>query len=460
MSINTTAVQGSHTIEKLKFTLVIITSMGMLYNNIIFGKIGTYPFSLPLIFTVLFYLLCIPDWLAQDAKIRSPFFLPVIVLLIYQFIVHGWIMEGLYNIEWVRSFALLTLYGGIFLVSGPIKMSRSILPTLARIIVWISIIMGSVGIIQFALANMIGWQPQLLPEALLLRIVDLRSDSLRFGGIVRATGLAYEPSFYGTGMVMALSFQFIFLDWYPDVLKGVRFSRIAMVLALGGLIASLSLAAWGVMGVILILRQLNAINSKNFFRGIMGLAVLSVFIIPLWPKIENRWTTGNDYSMIHRIWSSIELIVAPGEDLLSSLIGTGVGLDSTSARVWEVFISNLNADFIEYLSTAEIAISIVNGFSYIAVSSGWIGLAVNIAFVLAAFRFSIAEMKRYPYILAAIVGYFFTNARYLWPEWWFLLLMIVNLYDGKFQNAVIYSRKYTEPARRKVQYKAFPLQKF
>lgn len=421
-------------LDIIKFGLVTTTSYGMLYNNVVFGTVGTYPLSLPLIFTIIFYLLSVPEWFSSTAKIRSPFFLLIIVLLNYQFIVHGWVNEGIYNIEWLRSFSLLILYSGILIISGPIYLTESALFAMARLIVWGGLVMGFAGIVQFALTNTVGVQPIILPEVISLRVVDLQHDSLRFGGITRATGYAYEPSFYGTGMVVIATLYLMLWDWFPDVISSIRMSRIAGIATFGGVIASLSLAAWGVFAVIFGLYQASRLQPKQVARGIVIGCLMLTLLAPLTPRIATRWTEGNDYSMIHRVWSSFELIVGPGETLTSSIIGTGIGLDLTSAKVWNIFLRNLDANYIRYINENDLTLNIVNGFSYIAVSTGWIGLVINTLLIFAVFRFSFKAVRKNLYVLALITGYFFTNARYLWPEWWFLLLLIMCLYDLKRRN--------------------------
>lgn len=423
-------------IEKLKFAILFFSATGMLYGNIVFGRLGTYPLSLPFIFTILFYLLSVPSWFKRGPKLKISFCFFALLLVLYQFIIHGWILEGVSDSEWIRSFSLLVLYAGLLIISWPLELAKQYLPTAARTIVWTLVIMGGLGIIQFLSANTIGLQIQLIPESLALRSLDLAQDSQRFGGIIRAVGFAYEPSFYGTGMVVSLVLYLVFLDWFSEVLDVTRFHRLALVCGFGGVIVSFSLAAWGVLGVVLILRQILRARPREIMRGVVVFLILSLIILPLWSSLSTRWTVGNDYSLIHRIWSSIELIVDPGEDLISSLLGTGIGLENNSYKVRQIFIQNLGIDVVQHFETEGISLDIVNGISYISVSSGWIGLLITVALIFSVFSFSLRVIRANIYIVALLFGYFFTNARYLWPEWWFLLLAITIMYNVRFASSL------------------------
>lgn len=436
MQVQTTYSRLYKNIVNIQVTIVFLTAIGMLYGNILFGRLSTYPLSLPFIFTIIFYVLSIPSWLQNNSKIRSPFFLLALLLLSYQFIVHGWIRGGAYNTEWLQSFALLAFYAGVFIIGGTLYISKDCLYGVGRVLVWSLLLMGGLGFTQFIAANSIGLIIQPLPEELSLRVVDLGRDSLRFGGIIRSTGLAYEPSFYGTGIVVALTLYYILVDWFPDILKTIRYKRPAILLGFAGAISSLSLAAWGILGTILIFRQVLKVGSKQILQSVAGFLSLFLTVLLLWPRLQTRWTFGNDYSLIHRVWSSVELIVAPGEDLVASLLGTGIGLDAQSAKVWSVIARNFSLDVIRYYQTENISLELVNGFSYIAVSSGWVGLAITIAIIFATFRFSLKAALSHMYVLALLVGYFFTNGRYLWPEWWFLLLGVMNLYQLRFSDDI------------------------
>jgi hypothetical protein len=419
----------------IQFMIAILLSAGMLFNNVLFARLGGYPLTIVFVLSIFLYALSIRDWIRNDTCFRTNLLFPAITLLVYEFIVHGVLFYNAIEPEWLKSYALLWMYVGILLVTSRSLIRPENYKAIARCLIALIYFMGGLGIIQFCVSNIMQEQVVLLPDIFLLRVVDQDVDSLRFSGLIRATGVSYEPSFYGIGMTVLAAWCIKFIDMLSTEPRIKRHLYNALFVAIAGVIVSISFTAWGLLGAVLVCKMFSDYSATHKVFDVK-MALVSVVIVLLisviiWPYVVERWNSilfGLDGSANSRLWASLDFIIRPGVDLRSSLLGTGVGLDQTSPQILTIYSRYLSRTWIEYL---DYNLLLVNGFSYMAVSMGWLGLSINIWLIFSAFKASNKLFLKDSFLLVLIVGYFFSNARYLWPEWWAILVIVTLIRNAK-----------------------------
>jgi hypothetical protein len=420
------AVTGGCLVRQHRATLPILIACiatGTFWSNIRLGRLLGFPVTPSILLTALFYGIAALHWLKWPLRVSRGMFLPPLSLLVYEFLLHGVLDRGVYEREWLQSFALLVMCIGLLILSSRMRPCACQQMALIRAVGHLACGMGILGMGQFILNNVRGhpWFP--LPAVLTMRDLDqvLLTDAHRFGGILRATGFASEPSRYGVTMVVLAALCLMLLGSISANRRTQRLLRRGLVFSILGTLISLSFAAWGVLGMVLLAYVVSKIKwnmPRRYVRLILAmLALLVIALVALWPFVAARWQrlqSGADRSAIVRL-APVELIVKPGHNLVTSLFGVGIGLERQSPRVQQVY-GDLESQFDQLAST-----NINNGLSVIAVTMGWVGLALQAWVILAPFlRGAKMPMSVLP-ILALLVGYFFATGHYLLPEWWALL---------------------------------------
>lgn len=417
-----------HTSGRMRATqafLLAIVASGPLWNNIQLANVGGYPVTVVTVAVVLLIGLGAIDWLTVKwVPVRN--MLPVLVLVLYELLVHGLLAGAVENSEWIKSFALLCLCVGLVVSSIGLRMRPHTLRTLLTAMNGIAYLMGSLGVLQFFLANTVGliWQP--LPLSSLVNVVDMGQDAYRFAGLVRSTGVSHEPSFYGIGMVVVAFWCHLLRKYLPADGAQRRIQTGATALALIGAFLSVSFSAWALLAALLFSWMLSATERgitrrQNILASFKIAFLFLVAAVFLYPFVEARFE--NAYSSWdYRLVGSVALIAMPaGFDLpLSVLTGTGLGLEGDSSRLLDVYTRDLAFG-------DRPTITIVNGWAYVAVTMGWIGLLVNLWIVVATLRRrGVFAAPALPF-LVLLLGYFFMIGRYLDPDWWGLLVLVGSL---------------------------------
>ena len=400
--------------------LLVIMASGMLVNNIRLFDLSGYPVTPSVIIAAIFYVLCFADWVNRRIPLRDSVPFSALFLILYELIVHGAIMGNFSNSEWLRSAALLVFCVGLLVVSGKLVVLLDDITVLARTVSILSYLMGGLGIIQFLYQNITGIDSQYLPESLMVRNVSAVYDSPRSAGLLRATGVSYEFSYYGIGMVVVATLCLVLLDMGFISSKMRRMLTGALIVAVAGVAVSVSFAAWGLLAVVLLVRVLTTVrSSRNRLPIVVGLGVFALFLLAVYPYLNQRWQdvlAGYDRSTNYRLIASLKLILESDRDMMENLIGTGVGLEQLSPRIWRVYS--------EYFSVfGRERFSVVNGIAYAVLTMGWVGLTINTWVVFNVFWKRNSGLVNALPLIILVLGYFFTNARYLWPEWWALLIL-------------------------------------
>lgn len=434
-----------HTARRLHATqaiLIAIAASGMLWDNVLFFRVLDYPVTLVTIVTAILFVFGLANWV-RKRRTKSALLVPALVLLLYELVLHGILGGDIGNIEWIRSYSLLTMCVGLLIVLSNFRIRPQQLPAIAKAISYMAYCTGGLGIIQFILANTFGfaWRP--LPDWLAVGQANVESDALRFAGLQRALGISSEFSYYGIGMTVLAAICLALLYLVPFAPKERLFRYGALITSLGGIIASVSFTAWGLLAIVLlgwvasknvivVVRRRKVFLSSFVVRRrrvlLASFLVLFGFVAFLWPYVQDRWTSiimSTDGSTNYRVKASIDLIVSPSDDPSLLLLGTGVGLDGQNPRVQETFLKYFSQDYLNWINSSSVLLT--NGYSYVAITMGWIGLALHVWLIAAVFyKRGNRLVPRLPFILL-LIGYPFTNGLYLSPSWWACFVLITAL---------------------------------
>ncbi len=411
--------------------LLALVATGLLWSNVLLFWFLGFPVTLTILYTAILFIFGTISWLRLRYR-TSRLLFPAMVLLLYEFVVHGVFFQGLSDPQWPRSFALLAMCAGLLTISGRFQISESQLPTLTKWVNWSAYLFGGLGVVQFILANIFGviWIP--LPDEFALGGSNAESDAFRFAGLFRSRGISSEYSYYGLGMVVLVVLCLTLLSLSPSDRRSRSFQYGAILMAVGGVIASVSFTAWAVF-VIFLLFYISTnpgiiLRHKRLLVGSLLLVITTIVLVA--PFLQNRLInilSGVDNSSNYRLRTTIDLMIAPANDLRSILLGTGVGMDGNNPVVWETFEKYLSRDYLAWVTGDRTRLVIVSGWAYVIVTMGWIGLALNMWLIAAVFR---GRRKRFSLTLPLFVfsiAYLFAVGGYLSPEWWAWLVLVAAL---------------------------------
>jgi hypothetical protein len=414
----------------LHLVLLLLVAAGILWSSVLVFRFLDFPVTVTILFTVSLYILGIGNWM-RGRRVPNELLFPAAILILYELVVHGLCGGAISDPQWPRSFALLMMCAGLLIVSSKFRIHVGQLQRFSMAVSWVAYLMGGLGITQFVLANGLGyvWYP--LPDALSLRAADINIDALRFSGLLRSMGISSEPSYYGLGMVVLFTLELTLIRLAPPDSRSRSFRGGALLMALGGVAVSASFAAWGALALVLLGWLVSRRKSLHERTALLWIVIGIVCTIAvtwpfLQPRIESVLTNPDDASMNYRLRTSVELIVAPTNDLVSSLLGTGVGIDHGNSRVLEIYMQYFGAATVSYWTdmSRSGSIVLVAGWAYVAVTLGWIGLALNGWILAVVFRGKGCQLVASLPLVMLLVAYFLAVGRYLSPEWWALLVLI------------------------------------
>jgi hypothetical protein len=409
--------------------LLVIVSVGVLFNNVTLFYIVGFPVSLTTFLAAILLILGMSDWLKGGPFFRLPrIALLAFLLVAYEGLVHGLVENGISEGEWVRSFCLL-VFNAVFLSDlSRFRVGVHEMRILSRIVAFVALAMGGLGVLQFLLSNLQDYPVRFLPLGIVQRVTDLSSDATRFRSLLRADGISYEPSFYGLGMATLTALCLVLSYLCPVGIEPAlaRLLRAGAVTALLGVMVSVALTAWMVLAiflfVLLILPAFRSASGRLRVRVVLGLlCVVALAMLVLYPYLEpriGRFVSGQDTSAWRRL-VQIELIALPGDSIQTNVLGVGVGSEAKSTRLHQVVGS---------LELVPEEVTILNSLAYVSVTMGWIGLVLNGLLVFVAVSNSRCKAMTFRWqFIVLILGILFNYGRYLSPEWWALLALLHSL---------------------------------
>lgn len=408
-----------------------MVSVGLLWSNVLIFRLSGFPVTVTTLLVLGLWGYGIFDWLRPGLE-RHRLLLPASTILLYEFVIHGVAYQAIGNAEWVRSFALLSMSAGLIVVSSRLVISEMQLNRLATIVSWTALLMGGLGLAQFLLANIFGFILIPLPASLAVGGATVETDALRFAGLYRSRGISSEFSYYGVGMVVLTTLCVTFYFLVPPIRKRKTFRRFALLLALSGVLTSVSFTAIGMLFAVLlsyiaIIPRMAARHRNVLFAGLLVIAATLMLIAPFLQGRFSRVLANQDNAALYRISAPLALFVTPADNFAASLVGTGVGLDSRSRAVENNFAQFFSPEQIAQLVDGRAGLVLVNGWAYLLITMGWLGILLNSWLIWTVF-----QGKKKPSflglpLLVLLLSYFFGVGSYLSPEWWAMVTLVAVL---------------------------------
>jgi hypothetical protein len=420
--------------QVLQAVLLALVAAGLLWEDVLVVRLLDFPVTPTILLTAGLFILGAGMWTGPGYRVNRLFY-PAFALFLYELIVHGVLGGGASNPQWIRSFALLTLCVGLVMVLSRLQVREQQLPAIAKWVSWCAYLMGGLGIAQFLASNAFGYLWTFLPDRLAVHGTP-ELDTDRFAGLFRAQGISSEPSYYGLGMVMLTALCLAFLSLAPPDRKSSLFRYGALLIAIGGVVVSASFSALGVLAVVLLVYAAThrVFVLKHKAVVLASVALIIAAVVFLRPFLEDRLLDvlgDQDMSTDYRLRAAVDLVFAPADDLPSALLGTGVGMDAGSPTIWRAFERYIPPEYLNYLLEDRSQLDLATGWAYVAVTMGWIGLALNGWLVVAAFqgqsRLSFPTLA----LLALSVAYLLAVGTYLLPEWWAWLALVAVLRSAR-----------------------------
>jgi len=428
----------------MRLICLFLVASGMLWGNVVFCYFWNYAVTLKLVFIFIIFSLGTIDWL-KARRIRNRLLKPVLFLILYEISIHGFLGGNILEQEWLKSFALLIMCTGLIIVSIKFQISKQQLPRFATFVSWIAYILGGLGITQFIFAYAFGYFFRPLPNIMALGTTNVELDAQRFFGLSRAVGISSEPSYYGVGMVVITTLCMVLIYLIPpDHYRSRVFRYGALLVSVAGVAVSASLAAWGLLIIVLLgffLCRLNGVKKRQtaFFPIFIVIIFAAILIWPfLQARVESVFTNPDDRGVNYRLRAAIDLMLSPSNDLVSNLLGAGVGMDGNVSQVEDTFSNYFSHDQLRMIRSDRTNVVIVSAWAYVAVTMGWVGLALNVWLLLAVF----GQRHGWPFpslpLILLCVGYLFAIGNYLSPEWWAVLVLSAFLTNMQKERGIVH----------------------
>ncbi len=416
----------------LRLSLLSIIAAGVTYDNIAMPSYLGYV-RIDRMLEGVVILLTLLRWMHRPLVVRPLLLIPTLLVL-YQVGLHGVVLGRLREWEFLTEVISYSFYM-VFLIAGSaIWAQRQHLDWFNRAVGLMSYAMGAIGVLQFAIANARGKSWYLLPESMQVRFGWQEIDPTRFRGLVRGVGLATEPSYYGSGMVVLLALCLTSMMLVPRTGMARLFQWGAVLMALVGVLISVSVAAWGLAilvigawfamqvewrGVVPSLRSRLSRLQRRTVRVALIVVVLAgiaagVALTPFLTSRIQRVQAGTDTSANSRVQLSLDLIRQPSDTLAGSFIGTGVGLIADADVVWDGY----QRHGLLYRKDADLW----NGYSYYAVTGGYIGLALILWLVWTVVR--VPNRTGVPLFHLTVLAIFYPAAHGVLIHWYAILILV------------------------------------
>ena len=456
MTVNATQPQTSSSIQTyhhpillvwsgrnaLRLSLLPIIAAGMAYSNIAMPSYLNYiQIAGTLAGAVMFLTLL--RGLHRPLVVRPMLLIIPVLLIAYQVGWHGVVLGRLYEWEFLKYVTIYSYYMAFLMAGSAIWAQWYHLQWFNRAVGLTAYMMGALGVLQFAVANALGkaWYP--IPEGMRVSTdfyIEKELATKRFGGLVRGTGLATEPSYYGAGMTVLLALCLTSMMLMPCTGRARLFQWGAVLMSLIGVLISVSGAAWGLALLVIIAwflmqvqwrgilpslkSQLSRLQRRTVWIVLIVLVVAGVGVgVALIPFTVNRFQkiqSGADTSANSRLLLSLDLIRQPSDTFTESFIGTGVGLEANADVLWDGY-----QRYGMFYRTKESGMAAVwNGYSYFVLTGGYIGLALVFWLVWTVVRIPNRTGVPLFHLTVLAIFYPFAHGMILFAEWYAILILV------------------------------------
>lgn len=399
--------------------LLLLSAVGLFFGDIALISVGDFS-ATP--YHILFPLVAVLSLLLskrhKDFQVALVWiWLAMVVIELAHVVLTGYIME----LEWFRSFAQFMVYSLSFLIIIRIKLDRTELILLARWVAKLSIILSSIGVIQYILLSL--HIPAYLPSEIRISGFDPLVQTYRYGGFSPAIGFSTEPSHYALALCVLLACLLFFAQagvlsrWLQCIsLIGVMFGILVSYSVSGIIISTVLLAVLQKKGrvflILLILLFLWLLLGSSFARPI----VERFLIIG----------EGQDASSMMRVVASIRLLFANGPRLETFFFGTGMGLE---IREYETYVRVYSQAIPRYLELTTIKVH--NILVVVKLFQGWVGLVMYGAMVWLSLRPAIRAWRLYMPLFVFFFLYHFSTGLYLTPAFWSVYALMTVLWKSE-----------------------------
>ena len=404
--------------------LLLLSAAGYLFNNVAIWRLPGFTVDASHILLVLTTVACLITSTYPDIRIVL-----IWVAFIWLELLHALLFNLSTNMEWIRSVAQMTVYSLAFVIISGFKLRQQDLMWLGRPATKLAWLFGGFAMLQALLLNTIGVDIG-IPVEWRATTYAVAFGDYRYQGIARAQGLSREPAELAFGLVVLIAFM-VWLN--QNKLVARRSALIAIVIALGGLIVTLSPVGLVAATAILLGSWLVSRSDLSSWGvsvlGAIALLLVAYFVTPL----NNRLSMviqGTDVSALTRVEAPFRLLVHIPDNLEFLLLGTGLGLEERDIQTY----LDIYQPLIPWTLSGEVRIH--NIFAIAKFQQGILGLATYLALLWAILHpttgLRTSERRRFglkdlmPMIIL-IVMYFFSSGYYVSPIHWTLLAFVAIL---------------------------------
>jgi hypothetical protein len=401
-------------------SLLLLSALGQLYNNIAIMRVADFAVTIPLL---LFAAAALVAMLSprQRPSHDGPLF--VWMLLVLWQLLSGVLLGLTGEADWLRSVSLFFYNSTCFVLASRLQVSRRDIVNVTPMLVWLILLFGGLGVLQFLLLNL-GIRAT-VPKAFAASRWDPTIDIYRTAGLQRAAGISLEPSIYALGLSLVMV---IYLFFYRvSHFTNKRLLWCAMVSLIGGLVVSFSVSGI-VIGIVAILVAVlvggvGRLDGRVIFVMIVALVLAITAYCQNWfPALTNRVhmiASGSDRSANVRVVAALQLLFLPPTDFPDFVIGQGLGMESNYRALVEITYGR---------SFGYHRTDIHNIITVIKVTQGWMGVALHFTLLLAVFRpFGIKDRSLYAPLFVTVLVLHFASGYYLVPLFWAILALVAVL---------------------------------
>lgn len=403
--------------SKLPLQLLILTSLGLLYGDILLFRVGGFAVTLVHVMLVLTTAAILGAKRRTDLRLV----LVVYVMVLIQ-VCHALLCGFSSEIEWVKSFAQFVVYAGAFVWLAGLRADRAELLAMGPWLRKCAFFFSGLGLVQFIVTNA-GFAVS-LPDRLRVKAYDPFSEH-RAGGFVPVNGFAVEPAYYAMGLVTLLGLL-LFLETIGRS-SGRRASNLAILMMLVAIGFSFSMAGILSTAVLMFVHFMSTrASSRPRYLLLVLVLVLAMAVSGVAGPIQWRLrkiARGADSSALVRVTAAMRLLFAAPASAETFFLGTGLGMEergyATYARIYQE-VSRRDRVLDE--------VKIHNILSAVRFLQGWIGVMLYGLLLWMAVRIPAGRWREVIVLLALLVMLHFASGLYLHPSTWatFGLLAIVG----------------------------------
>lgn len=393
--------------RRLLAQVVILTAASSIYSGVLLIRIGGFALTLAHVTFALTAVAAI--FILRRVNTR---FAPVVYGMVLLELIHALFFGLSSELEWMKSVAQYAVYLIAFLTIAALKLDHT---DLAAIFPWVrktAVAFGGLGVIQFILLN--SGMPALLPRSLSVRIYN-PFDSARTGGFVPTIGAATEPSHYAGGLLVLLALL-LFLDSNTNR-KGKNPSYFAILIVLAGVLVSFSMVGILTASALVCAHLLSSRpTDRSVYFLVSATMLILIFATGLAAPVQTRLLRilhGGDQSATIRVEAAVRLLFAPANDFETSLLGTGLGLETRDAASYHSIY-----DEVSVRDRISNEIRIHNLLAVVRYFQGWTGVALYGALVWRMLYVPYGRWRKFFVPFIYFVALHFSTGLYLSPGTW------------------------------------------